>query len=152
MPDESDPLAEAGLLAARLLAALAEAGEAQRRAAAEAARLAGENARLMAAITDVHGQRGDDLCWMDTDRIFAAAGLPVPDRRVGDKNAMLANCARYVETMCAGGGWRSYAELEADNERLRAALRRVVERGCEPGPAGLSYSAAAEARKALEGG
>ena len=82
---------------------------------------------VIGVIADVHKQRADDLCWMDVDKIFAAAGLPVPDRRVGDKAAMLANCGRFIETMCAGGGWKSYAELEGERGRLAdvvaAALR-----------------------------
>jgi hypothetical protein len=68
---------------------------------------------LHEAIRQVHSQRADDLCWMDVDKIFVAAGLPVPDRRVGDKEAMLKNCRRYIDTMCQGGGWPTYAELEA---------------------------------------
>jgi hypothetical protein len=77
---------------------------------------------LLAVIKDVHGQRADDLCWMDIDRIFTAAGLPVPDRSVGDKDAMLKNCERFVRDHCVGKvSWRSYAELEAENRRLRVA-------------------------------
>ena len=68
---------------------------------------------LLGVIRDVHSQHADDLCWMDIDRIFVAAGLPVPDRRVGDQHAMLDNCHRFVWTMCQGGGWKSYRELEA---------------------------------------
>lgn len=78
---------------------------------------------LLKTIREVHAQHADDLCWMDVDRIFVAAGLSVPDRRVGDKEAMKANCARFIDTMCQGGQWRSYAELEAENARLRDALR-----------------------------
>lgn len=76
--------------------------------------------QLLAVIHEVHGQHGDDLCWLDIDRIFAAAGLPVPDRRVGDQEAMLRNCRRFVTTMCQGGGWKSYEELEAEVKRLEA--------------------------------
>lgn len=88
-------------------------------AAAEA-----REAALLAVIRDVHAQHADDLCWMDVDRIFAAAGLPVPDRSVGDKDAMHANCRRFIDTLCTGGKWRSYAELEASEAALRAALER----------------------------
>jgi hypothetical protein len=73
--------------------------------------------RLMAVIKDVHSQYADDVCWMDIDKIFEAAGLPVPDRRVGDKEAMKRNCAVFVDTMCQGGAWKSYRELE--DELLR---------------------------------
>lgn len=77
---------------------------------------------LLETIRDVHSQHADDLCFMDIDRIFAAAGLPVPDRSVGDKKAMLKNCERFIRVMCQGGRWRSYAELEAEVARLTAAL------------------------------
>ena len=85
-----------------------------------------EVANLLNVIEDVHKQHGDDLCWMDIDRIFAAAGLPVPDRKVGDKDAMRRNCHRFIDTMCSGGEWKSYAELEAENERLRRALATEI--------------------------
>jgi hypothetical protein len=35
---------------------------------------------------------------------------------------MLANCARFIERRCEGGGWPSYAELETEITRLRAEL------------------------------
>lgn len=77
---------------------------------------------LRDVIFDVHEQHGDDLCFMSIDRIFAAVGLPVPDRKVGDKAAMLANCRRYIDVMCQGGQWKSYAELEEENIRLQGRL------------------------------
>lgn len=77
--------------------------------------------QLLLVIQDVHAQHADDLCWMpaDVNRIFEAAGLPPQDLYVGDKAAMLANCERYVACLQSGGGWLSYADLEAENERLR---------------------------------
>lgn len=77
---------------------------------------------LLAVIRDVHSQHADDLCWMDIDRIFAAAGLPVPDRRVGGKAAMLKNCERFIDGLCQGGGWKSYRELEAQVADLESQL------------------------------
>ena len=91
--------------------------------------LRAERDRLLAVIREVHGQYADDLCWMDIDKIFAAAGLPVPDRRVGDKAAMLANCSRFIEAMCQGGKWPSYKELESERDRLaaeNAELRKYI--------------------------
>lgn len=82
--------------------------------------------RLRNVIHDVHSQYGDDLCWLDIDRIFLAVGLPVPNRTVGDKAAMLKNCARFIGTMCSGGQWRSYAELERDIEQLKAQHEDLV--------------------------
>jgi hypothetical protein len=81
-------------------------------------------AELLFVIARAHRQHADDLCWMDIDLIFAAAGLPVPDRKVGDKVAMLDNCRRYVHTMCAGGGWKTYEELEKEITRLQELARK----------------------------
>src|SRR6266850_414188 len=72
---------------------------------------ASQYTKIMDSILEVHKAQGDDNCWMDIDKIFKAAGLPVPDRTVGDKKAMHDNCARFIETMCAGGEWKSYAAL-----------------------------------------
>lgn len=70
---------------------------------------------LMTVIKEVHAQHADDNCWLDIDRIFHAAGLPIPDRRVGDKAAMLQNCERYIDIMCKEGGhWKSYAQIEQE--------------------------------------
>lgn len=89
---------------------------------------------LLAVIKDVHAQHADDLCWMDIDRIFAAAGLPVPDRRVGNKEAMKRNCDRFIDVMCRDGVWKSYAELEQENFNLRTRrLFIIVFDGCEDG-------------------
>jgi hypothetical protein len=79
--------------------------------------------RLRDAIAKHHAQKADDRCQFDDDELYAAAGLPPADRRVGDKSAMLANCARFIEKRCEGGGpWKSYAEMEAENKQLRAAI------------------------------
>lgn len=79
-------------------------------------------APLRAAIAAHHAQKADDRCIEDDDRLYAAAGLPPCDRRVGDKEAMLANCARFIARRCEGGGWPSYVELEAQIAQLRGAL------------------------------
>ena len=69
---------------------------------------------LRAAIAVHHGQKADDRCIEDDDKLYAAAGLPPCDRRVGDKEAMLANCRRFIENRCEGGHWPSYADLEKE--------------------------------------
>lgn len=74
--------------------------------------LLAEVERLEAAIKKHHAQKADDRCWMDDDVLYEAAGLPVVDRHVGDKAAMLANCERFLNNRCEGGRWPSYAELE----------------------------------------
>src|SRR5262245_24384081 len=83
--------------------------------------------QLLSVIRAVHAERGDDVCWMDIDRIFVAAGLPVPDRRVGDKAAMKKNCERFIDTMCVGGKWPTYAELEQTISDLRETFKAAVD-------------------------
>lgn len=77
---------------------------------------------LVTEVLGVYRQIGDDNCWLDIDLIFKAMGLLVPDRTVGDKCAMLENCRRYIETMCSGGQWKSYAELMEENRVLKEKL------------------------------
>lgn len=92
----------------------------------ELERLIESERRLYNAIAEHHRQKADDRCIEDDDRLYAAAGLPPCDRRVGDKTAMLINCARFIEKRCEGGGWPTYAELEAENKQLREELASVA--------------------------
>ena len=94
-----------------------------------------EHDRVRAAIVEMHGQPADDKCWQDASKVYAACGLPDPDRRVGSKAEMLKNCERYVNQQCEEGGpWKSYAELESENARLETIVHKAlkwwnVERG-----------------------
>lgn len=89
--------------------------------------LLAEVERLRQAITQHHAQKADDRCHFDDDVLYAAAGLPPVDRRVGDKAAMLANCERFLEQRCEGGGpWKSYAELEAELAQLREVTETTM--------------------------
>jgi len=92
----------------------------------ERADLGAEVDRLRSAIAEHHAQKADDRCAEDDDRLYAAAGLPPCDRRVGDKAAMLANCARYIENRCEGGGWPSYAEMESQAAEAREGRDALV--------------------------
>lgn len=83
-----------------------------------------ENKRLLDAIRKHHSQKADDRCVFDDDELYAAAGLPPVDRRVGDKFAMAQNCLRFIERRCEGGHWPSYVELERELERLRDLIKR----------------------------
>lgn len=67
----------------------------------------------------LHSKGTDDTCWMDLDIVFQAAGLPVPERPVGCKEAMYRNCKRFIDVKCSGGTWKSYEELETEIVRLR---------------------------------
>lgn len=84
----------------------------------------------MKAVEEHHNQKADDRCIEDDDRLYAAAGLPPCDRRVGSKAEMLANCARYIDRRCDEGGWPTYKELEEENKRLKDEIesRRHYER------------------------
>lgn len=82
---------------------------------------------LDAAIRKHHGQKADDRCHFDDDELYASAGLPPCDKRVGDKAAMMVNCARFLERRCEGGGWPSYADLEKQRDKLLNGLKNIVE-------------------------
>lgn len=91
-----------------------------------------EVSALKSAIAAHHGQKADDRCIFDDDRLYAAAGLPPCDRRVGSKEDMLKNCARFIERRCEAGGWKSYAELERECQRLDSELNELVALTKEP--------------------
>jgi hypothetical protein len=76
--------------------------------------------RLHAAVKQHYDQKADDRCWQDDTELYAAFGLPPADIRVGDQEAMLKNCERFLAWRTAAGGWPSYAELEAEIKRLKA--------------------------------
>jgi hypothetical protein len=79
--------------------------------------------RLKLAIETHRAQKADDRCIEDDDRLYEALGDGVKcDRHVGDKTAMLLNCARFIERRCEGGKWPSYAELEKILRQTRNAL------------------------------
>jgi hypothetical protein len=85
--------------------------------------------RLLGVIREVHSQRGDDICWMDTDKIFEVAGLPVPKREVGDRAQMLENCSRFIDQLCTvgRGNWPSYAELEQEAQSWKEKFEKHTE-------------------------
>ncbi|PYS52424.1 MAG: hypothetical protein DMF68_01565 [Acidobacteria bacterium] len=90
--------------------------------------LESEVERLRAAIRRHRDSRADDRCWMDDEELYAALGDAVPcDRRVGDKLAMLQNCARFIERRCEGGYWPSYVELEAEIKRLEETAEKYYQ-------------------------
>lgn len=69
---------------------------------------------LKTAIQKHRSQKADDRCVEDDDELYAALSDGIKcDRKVGDKVAMLENCARFIERRCEGGGWPTYQELES---------------------------------------
>lgn len=95
------------------------------------AALVAEVERLTEAIKTHRSQKADDRCIEDDDRLYEALGDGIKcDRRVGSKSAMLTNCQRFIQNRCEGGGWPSYAELEAkvqgEYARGRAEERAAV--------------------------
>lgn len=77
------------------------------------------------AIRTHRAQKADDRCIEDDDRLYEVLGDGIKcDRRVGDKDAMLHNCQRFIENRCQGGGWPTYAELEQTIADLKQQLSR----------------------------
>lgn len=76
--------------------------------------------RLREAIIRHRSQKADDRCILDDDELYAVLGDGIKcDRRVGDKTAMLVNCAKFIDNRCEAGGWKTYAELEKENQEMR---------------------------------
>jgi hypothetical protein len=82
--------------------------------------------KLELAIAEHHRQKADDRCIFDDDKLYAAAGLPPCDRRVGSKEQMLANCARFIERRCESGSWKSYVELERELGEAKEQLEHAT--------------------------
>ncbi len=80
---------------------------------------------LQDAIITHRAQKADDRCIEDDDRLYEALGDGIKcDRRVGCQLDMVNNCVRFIRNRTEGGGWPTYAELEAERDRLR---ERVAE-------------------------
>lgn len=78
------------------------------------------------AIRNHRDQKADDRCWLDDQELYKVLNDGyLGDNTVGDKKAMLKNCERYLENRCSYGNWRTYAELEAENNRLREENERL---------------------------
>lgn len=84
---------------------------------------------LETAIRTHWEQKADDRCWEDDSKLYSV--VPLPDttaRCIGDPEVMLENCKRFIkQRTCAGGPWKSYAELEAENAKLREQIRHANE-------------------------
>jgi hypothetical protein len=89
----------------------------------------GRTLDLEAAIKTHRMQKADDRCIEDDDRLYEALGDGIKcDRRVGNLQAMLENCKRFIKNRCeAGGPWNSYAELEKDYQQALNGLKHLGE-------------------------
>ncbi len=77
--------------------------------------------RLRNAIRTHRSQKADDRCIDDDDNLYAALNDGIKcDRRVGNKDEMLKNCARFIDRRCQQGHWPTYAELEKERDELKA--------------------------------
>ena len=134
-PTGDDTDMRAGIMLAHAYLAEHPADGESKAQADEIERLRDDLTALMMAIGKHHSQHADDLCWMDDDELYTAAGLPAREATVGDAKAMLRNYKRFIRQRCfAGGEWKSYAELEAEIEWLRermAAQSELLSRRAE---------------------
>lgn len=73
-------------------------------------------------------QKAGNRCWMDDLELYSILGEAVPaDNSVGDKFAMIKNCARFIEQRCTDGAWPTYKHLEERIARLEKALKPFAE-------------------------
>jgi hypothetical protein len=87
---------------------------------------------LETAIRTHRARKADDRCIEDDDRLYESLGDGIKcDRNVGDKAAMLQNCARFIERRCEGGAWPSYHDLET-------ALREIAKGRTSDDPTDLA--------------
>jgi hypothetical protein len=90
--------------------------------------------RWWAAVAVHHAPIGDNLCIGDDNDLYAAFGLPLRDPWCPPEDQMFESCRRFVRRRCRPHdpalplppGMMTIAELEAEVERLHAALDRVV--------------------------
>lgn len=54
--------------------------------------------RLRNAIRSHRDQRGDDRCWLDDEKLYAALPEGIPAKTHLDQELMLKNCARFIGT------------------------------------------------------
>lgn len=95
-------------------------------------RLIAEVKRLSSAIRSHRDQRGDDRCWMDDEKLYAALpeGYTPPPR---DSTVELRNCERYIASRHNPGTEyvspeREIEQLKSENAKLRRELTDVFHR------------------------
>lgn len=96
---------------------------------------------LRDAVKEHHSPVGDDRCIEDDNKLYAKAGLPPADVRIGDPFEMIGNCWKFIKNRCiAGGPWISYRglleevgklrtsrlELLGENEKLKTFVEKVA--------------------------
>ena len=84
------------------------------------------------AVLEHYSQKADDLCWLDDNKLYDAFDLPPRYPEIGDPDAMLKNCQRFISQRClAGGNWKSYAELEQEIKNWEAAYSSLLSANAE---------------------
>jgi hypothetical protein len=82
---------------------------------------------LIKAVEDHRAQKADDRCIEDDDRLYETLGDGIRcDRRVGSKEEMLKNCARFINRRCQQGHWPTYAQLEEQIADLKHLVWQFV--------------------------
>lgn len=85
--------------------------------------------QMIAAVKKHHSQTKDDLCWMDDNDLYAAFGLPPKYVGINSEEEQLDMCKRFIKNRCyIGGNWKSYKDLEEENERLKKEIVELEER------------------------
>lgn len=83
---------------------------------------------LETAIRQHRSQKADDRCIFDDDTLYDVLGDGIRcDRRVGSKEEMLKNCARYIDKRCEEGHWPTYAQLEDRIKELEQEIKDHAE-------------------------
>ena len=75
---------------------------------------------LEATVTKVVTQRGDDICWRDIyTELAKLVGIDFSPELICDKEKMLANCSKFVDSLYDGGTYTPvYVEV---NKSLRSS-------------------------------
>lgn len=80
----------------------------------------GQAERYRRAIIRHRRYRADDRCWLDDQELYKVLGDGnLGDFHVGDKQAMLRNCERFLESRCMEGRWKSYEQMERERNHYR---------------------------------
>ena len=88
-------------------------------------------AELENAIKSHRGQKADDRCIEDDDKLYLVLGDGIKcDRRVGCQEEMFKNCQRFIKNRTEDGGpWATYEELEQQVLEYRRQIFKFIAEG-----------------------